>query len=194
MRSRMLPPARASLRSTSSTCRSRTSLNLPSTAPFSRRAHARPGASLRVSKRRPVPESNTLPGTGSDDERRDRPGRRRSLRRGPRPTGPTRRPGTSAGRRSRGPRQRRSSCRRRSRAIAAERAAWRRNHHAAGSRSAAATAATIDHRRLGTHAPNSRSPAPVLVQGPAVATRARAAPATATHEPGERPGRAPAAS
>ena len=52
------------------------------------------------------------------------------------------------------------------------RAGWVRNHHAAGSRAAAATTATIDQRTLGTHAPKSRSPAPVLVHGPTVASRA----------------------
>ena len=36
---------------------------------------------------------------------------------------------------------------------------------------------------LSTQAPNKRSPAPVLVHGPAVARQASAAPATATHEP-----------
>lgn len=66
---------------------------------------------------------------------------------------------------------------------AAERAPRARNHHAAGTSSAAATAATIDHRRLGTHAPNMRSPAPVLVHGPTVARSASTAPTTADHEP-----------
>ena len=66
---------------------------------------------------------------------------------------------------------------------APERDRERWSHHNAGKRPAAATAATIDHRKLGTHAPNGRSPAPVLVHGPAVASSARAVPATATHEP-----------
>ena len=53
----------------------------------------------------------------------------------------------------------------------------------AGSRAIAARAATIDHRMLGTQAPSSRSPAPVRVHGPIVATTARTAPATVAHDP-----------
>ena len=59
-----------------------------------------------------------------------------------------------------------------------------RNHHATPRRATAATAAIIDHRTLGTHAPSRRSPAPVLVQGPIVATTARTAPAKATLDRG----------
>jgi len=67
--------------------------------------------------------------------------------------------------------------------IAPARAGWVRNHHATGRRAVAATAATIDHRTLGTHAPRNRSPAPVRVHGPAVASKARRAPAKATQDP-----------
>jgi hypothetical protein len=58
-----------------------------------------------------------------------------------------------------------------------------RSHQAPGITRTAATAATIDHRRSGTHAPNTRSPAPVRVHGPAVPIIARRAPATAGHVP-----------
>ena len=58
-----------------------------------------------------------------------------------------------------------------------------RSHHAAATNATADTAATVDHRRLGTHAPNNRSPAPVLVHGPTVEARARTAPTRAILDP-----------
>lgn len=67
--------------------------------------------------------------------------------------------------------------------IPPDRDPWTRNHHEAGIRTTAATAAIIDQRRLGTHAPSRRSPAPVRVHGPAVASSPKTAPATTPHDP-----------